>query len=132
MPRFVLLHHECPPGYVKPSHWDFMLEADGVLWTWELRELPAVWRVAGGETASRNHDSVIAARLADHRLAYLDYEGPLTQDRGAVMRVDSGEFEIIENVPTRLLVRLAGQPLQEIIELAETNQQDRWQFSVRD
>ena len=44
MPRFVLLHHECPPGYVKPSHWDFMLEFGDVLWTWELRELPAGWR----------------------------------------------------------------------------------------
>jgi len=115
---------------MKPSHWDFMLEAEGVLWTWELRELPAAWRVAGGETASGDHESVFASRLADHRLAYLDYEGPLTQDRGHVTQIACGDFEILENAPARLLIRLAGLTLHDTIELAETNQRGRWRLRI--
>ena len=43
MPRFVLLRHECPPDWVKPSHWDLMLERGQVLETWQLIDLPASW-----------------------------------------------------------------------------------------
>ncbi len=37
----------------------------------------------------------IAIRLADHRLAYLDYEGPLTSDRGHVERWDRGICSVL-------------------------------------
>ena len=131
MPRFVLLNHECPLGSAKPSHWDFMLEADGVLWTWELLALPAPWLVTIGETASGAHEFVIATRLADHRLAYLDFEGPLTGNRGHVTRVASGEFEILEHTPQRLVIRLADKSLPGTIELAETKQLGQWILGVR-
>ncbi len=131
MPRFVLLHHECPPGSVKLSHWDFMLAVEGVLWTWELRELPAAWLVADGETASGNHDPVVASRLVDHRVAYLDYEGPLTKDRGNVSRIASGEFEILEHTPRRLVIHLVDERLCGTIELVETDQLGQWILSVR-
>ncbi len=75
MPRFVLLEHDHPV-----LHWDLMLECKGVLRTWRLDRVPTV-------TAT-----ISAEPLPDHRLAYLDYEGPVSGDRGTVKRVDAGQF----------------------------------------
>lgn len=100
MPRFVLLRHETPPGYLRGSHWDLMFEHQGALRTWALDELP---------TADQ---AVTAEQLADHRLAYLDYEGPVSGDRGEVRREDSGEYETLEDTPERFVVLLHGQTLQ--------------------
>src|SRR5262245_53608703 len=91
MTRFVLLYHECPPSFGKPSHCDLMLEREGVLLTWSLPALPAVW---GGE-AGVAFEQIDATRLADHRLAYLDYEGPISGERGSVTRVDRGEYDVL-------------------------------------
>lgn len=110
MPRFVLLRHECPPDWEKSSHWDLMLEADGVLWTWELRELPTTWaRALGHQSRSASAaDSVPATRLADHRLAYLDYEGPVSGGRGTVSRVDGGSCEWNSRTAMRVDAKLGG------------------------
>ena len=62
-----------------------MLESDGVLRTWALAEMPRI-------VARRPID---AEGLADHRLAYLDYEGPVSGERGSVGRVDAGTFETL-------------------------------------
>lgn len=97
MARFVLLRHECPSKSGKPSHWDLMLEDGGALLTWSCEELPVV----GGA-------SVAATRLGDHRLAYLEYEGPVSGDRGEVRRVDGGEFVWMERAESRLVVELRG------------------------
>ena len=118
--QFVLLRHECPPGYPKPSHWDFMLEADGVLLTWELRELPGTWLAAFELTASSEVTTVTATQLADHRLHYLEYEGPISDGRGNVTRVDRGTYEIVQRSETRLRVNLKGSRLTGTVELEET------------
>jgi hypothetical protein len=101
MPRFVLLRHECPPEFGKWSHLDLMLEDGGVLLTWSLLELPA----AGGLAA-------FATRLDDHRFAYLEYEGPLSDERGSVSRVDVGEFQWVERTDQRMVVSFAGRILR--------------------
>jgi hypothetical protein len=75
MPRFVILEHDHPA-----LHWDFMLEAGDVLKTWRL---PAPPRPGG---------AVAAEPSFDHRLAYLDYEGPVSGGRGRVTRWDAGTF----------------------------------------
>jgi hypothetical protein len=76
MPRFVLLEHDHP----RP-HWDLMLEAGSVLWTWRLPQVPSP------------PCTLPVERLPDHRLLYLDYEGPVSGARGTVRRVLSGTFE---------------------------------------
>jgi hypothetical protein len=78
MPRYVILTHDHPF-----PHWDFMLEAEGVLRTWRLLAEPAA------------RQSVPAERLADHRLAYLDYEGPVSGGRGSVARWDHGTYDTV-------------------------------------
>ena len=64
MPRYVILEHETTGG----SHFDFMLETGGTLKTWSISQPPL------------NGVEMDAEALPDHRLAYLDYEGPISDD----------------------------------------------------
>lgn len=106
MPRFVLLLHECPNDRPRATHCDLMLEDHGSLRTWSLRQLPKDWSglkraVLLPEFASSN--IVDAERLPDHRPAYLDYEGPVSGDRGSVQRLDSGAFTTGNEASTFIL-----------------------------
>jgi hypothetical protein len=100
MPRFVVLHHECPAEYPRPTHWDLMLEHGGTLVTWALQRPP-------DEPAP-----IAAERLPDHRLDFLSYQGPLTAGRGSVTRWDEGAYELHEGDlgehGERLVLRLSG------------------------
>jgi hypothetical protein len=109
MPRFVLLDHDHP----RP-HLDLMLEAEGVLWTWRLEREPAE-----GETQP-------AERLGDHRLAYLDYEGRVSGDRGVVARRDHGLFDWVERGETRVVVDLRGRRVNGRLILAQQSG-EMWQ-----
>ncbi len=123
--RFVLLRHECPARFSKPSHWDFMLESDGRLMTWELRELPAAWQVALQLESADALPLTPATRLADHRLEYLDYEGPIAGDRGSVSCVDRGTYQVQQESPTQLMVELEGLILSGSVSL--TQQENSWE-----
>lgn len=91
MPRFVLLTHDHPVW-----HWDLMLERDGVLHTWRLNAEPL------------STCRIIAMPLPDHRLMYLEYEGPVSQHRGTVQRWDHGEYEVVCEVGSVLELVLRG------------------------
>lgn len=101
MPRFVLLAHDWPA-----PHLDLLLEAGPVLRAWRLLGEPG----AGTIPAEPN---------ADHRPLYLDYEGPVSGDRGAVTRRDAGTFEWVEDAPGRVVVELRGATLAGRFALAE-------------
>jgi hypothetical protein len=106
MPRFVILEHDHPA-----LHWDLMLEADDVLQTWRLANPPEM-----------ESGPIYATALGDHRIMYLEYEGPVSGNRGAVRRWDAGLFdEEPESLPlARKLIlkgtRLHGRILLEQIE----------------
>ena len=125
--RFVLLRHECPDEFGTPSHWDFMLEADRVLMTWQLRRLPSSWSAALQQRAvsspttspTTSPSTAPAIRLADHRLAYLDYEGPLSGDRGSVRCVDRGMYLMVKECSERLVVELQGSILSGSVTLLQ-------------
>ena len=96
MPRFVLLYHDCPPNYPRPSHWDLMLEAGDTLRTWALEQLPRDWHAVQLLTSKRvfhivlavaESNEVAAEELGDHRRDYLEYEGEVSDNRGRVIRV---------------------------------------------
>lgn len=108
MPRFVLLFHDLSGTAEGASHWDLMLERDGALLTWRLPTLPAPWRDADGEAALPS-PSDAAVRLHDHRAAYLEYEGPVSGNRGHVARVDRGEYLVLDESPEGIEVELLGQ-----------------------
>ncbi|HUE74229.1 MAG TPA: DNA polymerase ligase N-terminal domain-containing protein [Pirellulaceae bacterium] len=113
MPRFVILFHETPPDYDRGPHFDLMLEGGAALRTFALPHWPAA-----GET-------VPCEQLADHRLAYLDYEGPISGGRGHVTRHESGEYEIVETGET-LVLRLYGQRLKGTLSLERLADSQPW------
>ncbi len=100
MPRFVLLHHQTPSHAAKPDHYDLMLEEGDVLKTFTLWQLPDL------------SVPVTALEDFDHRRAYLDYEGPISNDRGKVSQADAGTFVWILREAERIEVELAGRHLQ--------------------
>ncbi len=109
MSRFVLLRHTCPTEYQKPSHWDFMLEQEGQLQTWELRVLPLLWAQALGAPGAV--EAVPAIRLPDHRLEFLEYEGPLTGGRGTVHRCDWGDYQLLRQEESIVEFFLSGKTI---------------------
>lgn len=114
MPRFVILRHDSPRGL----HFDFLLEMGQALKTWALPQPPE----SGIE--------MTCEVLPDHRLAYLDYEGPVSGDRGSVTRWDRGTYEIQRQNDTGLVIELSGEKLIGRATL-EPSPEDpkRWRFS---
>ncbi len=94
MTRFVILEHDWPE-----RHWDFMLEMGESLRTWRLERFPEqdLW--------------IQATPLPDHRLAYLDYEGPVSGNRGSVVRREAGEYRLTADFPLELWAEVTGQTL---------------------
>lgn len=88
--RYVILSHDHPI-----QHFDFMLEKEGVLETWRLNLLPG-------------NAPFLAEKIHDHRLKYLEYEGPISNDRGFVVRIDKGNYEIIADTMSFIIIKLFG------------------------
>jgi hypothetical protein len=135
MLRFVLLLHECPDDRQRPTHCDLMLETRETgesLETWSLRQLPRDWQSLEGTSTHpiiAASNTVEAQRLADHRLAYLDYEGPVSGDRGSVRRLDSGTCVRRQKPQCYSLV---GQVIRGEIMLQQLSDDDaRWQLVYR-
>jgi hypothetical protein len=116
--RFVGLHHRLSAESPRATHWDFMIEVDGVLRTWALEREPAA--VA----------TIPALALADHRLAYLEYEGPVSGDRGEVSRWDRGTYRRLHTTGGELLLELSGDRLRGQVTLtrdpASEDRPDHW------
>jgi hypothetical protein len=96
-------------------HWDLMLEADEALRTWALERepKPGVW--------------IGAERLPDHRKAYLEYEGPVSGERGRVTKWDAGQYWREKESPCELVVKLSGGRLQGLATLVRSSEEDqRW------
>ncbi len=108
MPRFVILEHDHPL-----LHWDLMLERGSVLRTWRLTAPP-----------SAGH-AIAAAVAFDHRLHYLDYEGPISGGRGSVVRWDRGTFTGRVEDESSIEVHLRGERLQGRL-LLERCEGDTW------
>jgi hypothetical protein len=120
MPRFVILHHVTPPAADRAAHWDLMLEVGPSLRTWALPLPP------------QPGQSQVVDALPDHRPAYLDYEGPISGDRGQVTRWDAGSFELVGQSESQLEIVLHGQRLScrgNLVRLAEAP--ERWRLSVQ-
>lgn len=120
MPRFVVLRHDASPGGPRPLHWDFMLESSGVLRTWALDRPPD--ENAGTEW--------FAEALADHRIAYLEFEGEISGGRGWVTPWDRGDYEVVTWQGNQIIIDLQGARLcgRAYLALAEAPSQ-RWRFS---
>jgi hypothetical protein len=100
VPRFAILSHDHPH-----IHWDLLLEEGNVLRAFRLEGPPAPGRTFEAE------------RINDHRLIYLEYEGPISGDRGEVRQWDAGQFEWSVDATERMVVSLVGRNFQGELEL---------------
>lgn len=109
--RFVLLRHtECD----RP-HWDFLLEQEDSLATWQSYHDPLPARQEGSELF----------KIADHRKMYLDFEGRLSENRGLLERVCVGTYTLLEKNSQLWRVRLASSGLVGEFELRSAGD-ERW------
>jgi hypothetical protein len=112
--RYAILHHTQIPS----PHFDLLFQSTpcSPLITWRS----PIWPILNPTPLER---------LADHRPAYLDYEGPVSNNRGEVRRIAAGVFHfesIAENhfrIKTDMGVRLScRQCKQPNIWLADVDQ----------
>jgi hypothetical protein len=116
VPRYVVLEHESPRGL----HWDFMLECGDAL---------AAWALASPPDAAH---AVDAAALPDHRIAYLDYEGPISGRRGSVRQWDRGEYACVARRDDCIVAELTGSRLNGRVVLARRPQSPGdWSFTFQ-
>jgi len=115
MPQFVILRHESPLGV----HFDFMLEFGDVLKTWALPQPPE----PGVEMECE--------ALADHRLAYLEYQGPVSGGRGSVARWDRGAYTVRRQSDAEWVVDAAGEKVVGTVTLRHTaDDPRRWTLTL--
>ena len=106
MPRFAILCHDHPF-----LHWDVLLEAGESCRTWRLLDSPA-----------RDVTTWPAEQIADHRLVYLDYEGPVSGNRGVVSQWDNGNFDWMICSADRCEVILSGEKWRGTFRFVRTDQ----------
>lgn len=111
--RFAILHHT---GILSP-HFDLLIETspDALLLTFRLQE----WPIAAPADILRQ---------PDHRRLYLDYEGPISNNRGHVRRVAAGECTLSTFTPTSIDLTLHLTPP---LHLHLTHREaDHWHLAV--
>ncbi len=94
---FVFLEHQYPPPQEADNHWDLMFEGGDGLVTFATEPV----LISGSSCRAR--------LLPLHRLAYLDYEGPISNNRGRVRRLDRGNYRQIEQAGPGLKIEISGQ-----------------------
>ena len=115
MPRYVILHHRMPVEMPRSSHWDLMLSTGKSLRTWALPQPPAI------------NARITAEQLVNHRLEYLDYEGPVSNNRGDVNKWDAGTYEICQENDLQIVTQLEGDRLTGQLTLSRDNiEAQRW------
>jgi hypothetical protein len=117
--RFVILHHvRAEPG---ASHYDWLFEidGDGPLQTWAV-----------DQAISAEHACDVPCRsLAPHRREYLNYEGPISGDRGVVSQWEVGTFGLLEQGPDFFRAALCGSRLSGRVEFVVCDQQWRLRWT---
>ena len=84
-----------------------MLEMQSVLRTWALDDQ----LTSAGPMTTKAHP------LADHRLTYLEFEGPLGRERGSVRQVESGIYEFFREDADCVRFRLSGRKIAGMVEI---------------
>ena len=94
-----------------------MLQHGDALATWQLLSEPV----------DRTSLPISARKIADHRVEYLTYQGPISRNRGTVTRVDSGTVVFESFDADRAVIRLSGERLKGRFTLTQSGEE--WLFT---
>lgn len=113
--RFVVQEH-----HARRLHWDFRLEADGVLKSWVLpKGLPR-------EKGERR----LAIEVEDHPLDYIDFEGEIPEGNygaGQVIIQEKGFYVLLKKTPQKIKFALQGENMQGAFLLIKSGQaENHW------
>jgi bifunctional non-homologous end joining protein LigD len=97
--KFVVQRHE---RQNEPTHWDLMLEAGDLLETYRIGEPPEQW----------GRKPIEAARIFDHPLKFLTYEGSVNKGKGSVKIADSGTYRFVSQNENQLILEISGEILR--------------------
>lgn len=104
-----------------PTHYDLMIRQDQALASWRLDDAPCDLQPG---------QALPAIRIQDHRLEYLDYEGPVSRQRGEVRRLDRGPCRLLDCHPTQYQVQLEGAIVRGAFRLEQVGPaNDAWTFT---
>lgn len=117
--QFAILHHQ----QMHYTHWDLLLELP-------QRELLATWRVECPPETWGEAGILPVQALPDHRRLYLDYQGPISGQRGTVSRFDRGLLHIVQLSPKNIVAEVRGDKLRGRLELQETAMPRLWKLTV--
>jgi hypothetical protein len=121
--RFVVLHHIDWPGH--PDHYDLMLQSD----TGRDDDDPVLktFSTLADKFPDPAESGIRLALIAPHRRAYLLYQGPLSDNRGRVERVDEGEMNTLSTELDRgavVRIELQGRRLRGEFQLRRGNDEE--------
>lgn len=105
--RFVFLEHDYPT-----LHWDILLQQGNRLLGWR------------GDNHGHFLNGGHVVQTSDHRLIYLDYEGPLTGQRGKVQRVDGGRLIWRHCGEDEFIAEVQGERWHGVLELKKLDAKD--------
>ena len=97
--RFVVQRHQKES---EPTHWDLMLEREGILETYRLAEPPEKW----------GKGAIEAVKISDHPLKFLSYEGSVNKGKGRVEIADCGTYRLIKKDENSTADFVRGQIIQ--------------------
>ena len=113
--RFVIQEHSTAEGI----HWDLMLEQDDILTTFRLEEAPR----------EVLHHAIRAAKIFDHPLRFLTYEGPVQKGTGHVRLTDSGTYHLTGRDDDTIALAIEGRILTGRFTLTRDRDR-RWLFAT--
>jgi hypothetical protein len=116
MQKFVIQEHTTE----NETHWDLMLQQGEALATWQVSIHPTEW-------PGKN---IPCWKIFDHRLMYLEYEGPLGQNRGEVKIFTAGTYQIIKIEKNNWSIRLKSDIISGNL-IIKLIQDDQWELHLQ-
>lgn len=115
--RTVLIRHDAPDGV----HFDWMIEdpaeSQGRLWTARVPIPADQWHDVGRWRIEP---------IGRHRRVYLTYEGPLTDGRGTLTRVDQGVCRVVEWSDDGIVIDVQMSAFEGVVEVAKAHDGQWW------
>jgi hypothetical protein len=114
--RFVVQEHRKEQNV----HWDLMLEEGEHLATWQVPAPPIRW----------SETPLPCQKIFNHRLKYLMYEGPLSDNRGEVRIVASGSYQPMKISDDQWHIRLESDSMSGLLGLRKIRE-EQWQLTFQ-